>query len=104
DAARIESGTAHGQLHRALRHRQQPQADRRGAGQGMSAARARPASALRDFLQGEAAGGVILMAAAALAMLVANLPALSDRYFDFLHLVTGPVISPQYGPMTVHLW
>ncbi|QDX27263.1 Na+/H+ antiporter NhaA [Sphingomonas suaedae] len=61
-------------------------------------------SALRDFLQSEAAGGIILMAAAALAMIVANLPGLSEGYFHFLHADTGPVISPKYGSMTVHLW
>ena len=32
DPARHQPGPAHGQLHRALRHRQQPQADRRGPG------------------------------------------------------------------------
>ncbi|MDP5280467.1 Na+/H+ antiporter NhaA [Sphingomonas sp. DG1-23] len=61
-------------------------------------------SATRDFLHGEAAGGIVLMAAAACAMLVANLPGWSDAYFHALHFETGPVISPKYGPMTVHLW
>lgn len=61
-------------------------------------------SVLRRFLQSEAAGGIILMAAAALAMLVANLPGISEAYFHLLHLDTGPVISPKYGSMTVHLW
>lgn len=61
-------------------------------------------SVLRRFLQSEAAGGIILMAAAALAMLVANLPGLSEAYFHLLHADTGPVISPKYGSMTVHLW
>ncbi len=55
-------------------------------------------------MQSEAAGGIILIGAAALAMLVANLPGLSADYFHLLHLETGPVISPKYGPMTVHLW
>ncbi|WP_423606384.1 Na+/H+ antiporter NhaA [Sphingomonas sp. MS122] len=64
----------------------------------------RARSASRAFLEREAAGGIILIAAAALAMLVANLPALSEDYFHLLHLETGPVISPKYGPMTVHLW
>lgn len=59
---------------------------------------------LRTFLQSEAAGGIILMAAAALAMLVANMPGISEAYFHLLHLDTGPVISPKYGSMTVHLW
>lgn len=61
-------------------------------------------SALRTFLESEAAGGILLIAAAALAMLAANLPALSADYFHLLHLETGPAISPKYGPMTVHLW
>jgi NhaA family Na+:H+ antiporter len=61
-------------------------------------------SATRDFLHSEAAGGIVLMAAAACAMLVANLPGWSGAYFHALHLETGPVISPKYGPMTVHLW
>lgn len=61
-------------------------------------------SALRAFLNSEAAGGIILIGAAALAMVVANMPGLSTGYFDLLHAQTGPVISPKYGPMTVHLW
>ena len=61
-------------------------------------------SALRAFLNGEAAGGIVLIAAAALAMIVANWPGLSQGYFDLLDLETGPVISPKYGPMTVYLW
>ncbi|ATY33086.1 Na+/H+ antiporter NhaA [Sphingomonas psychrotolerans] len=61
-------------------------------------------SATRDFLHSEAAGGIVLMAAAACAMLVANLPGWSVAYFHALHVETGPVISPKFGPMTVHLW
>lgn len=60
-------------------------------------------SALRAFLASEAAGGILLMAAAALAMLVAN-SALSDVYFHAIHAVTGPELTPKLGPMTVHLW
>jgi Na+:H+ antiporter, NhaA family len=63
-----------------------------------------PASALRNFLKSEASGGIVLMFAAALAMVVANLPGLSEAYFGFLHWETGPTISPKYGPMTIHLW
>lgn len=55
-------------------------------------------------MQSEAAGGIVLIAAAALAMIAANLPGLSQDYFHLLHAETGPVISPKYGPMTVHLW
>jgi Na+:H+ antiporter, NhaA family len=60
-------------------------------------------SALREFLASEAAGGILLMAAAALAMIVAN-SALSDDYFHLVHAVTGPELTPKLGPMTVHLW
>jgi len=65
--------------------------------------RPRTASALRDFLADEAAGGIALIAAAALAMIAANSP-LAGAYFHTLHLETGPVIAPAIGPMTVHLW
>jgi NhaA family Na+:H+ antiporter len=61
-------------------------------------------SALREFLAGEAAGGFILIAAALLAMLVANLPATADAYTHALHAEIGPVLAPALGPMTVHLW
>ena len=40
----------------------------------------RPASMLRAFLHGQASGGLMLMAAAALALLVANSP-LARTYF-----------------------
>ena len=62
-----------------------------------------PRSALRDFLRSEAAGGILLMAAAALALIVANSP-LARAYQDLLHFETGPPLSPKLGPMTVHLW
>jgi NhaA family Na+:H+ antiporter len=65
--------------------------------------RARPNSALRDFLRNEAAGGILLMAAAALAMIVANSP-LYDTYHHLLHAETGPVLTEKLGPMTAHLW
>lgn len=45
---------------------------------------------LTAFLKSEAAGGILLMAAAALAMLVANSP-LAASYFDALHLYLGPL-------------
>lgn len=60
-------------------------------------------SAARHWLATEAAGGILLMGAAALAMIVANSP-LADGYFHLLHLQTGPVLAPALGPMTVHLW
>jgi len=65
--------------------------------------RAGPVSALRDFLRGEAAGGIILMAAAALALIVANGP-LGDAYHNLLHAPIGPVLTDKLGPMTAHLW
>lgn len=60
-------------------------------------------SALREFLASEAAGGILLMAAAALAMIVAN-SVFADDYFHFVHAVSGPKLTPKLGPMTVHLW
>lgn len=60
-------------------------------------------SALRAFLSSEAAGGILLMAAAALAMIIANSP-IAENYTHFLHLVIGPELTPKLGPMTVHLW
>lgn len=47
------------------------------------APRTRPLSALRDFLRSEAAGGIILMAVAALALVIANSPA-APLYFGAL--------------------
>ncbi|WP_031341266.1 Na+/H+ antiporter NhaA [Novosphingobium lindaniclasticum] len=50
----------------------------------------RPRSALRDFLRSEASGGILLMAAAALALVVANGP-LAESYFSALHVMIGPM-------------
>lgn len=63
----------------------------------------KPDSALRNFLASEAAGGIILMVVAVLAMIVANSP-LAESYFHLLHAQTGPILSYKLGPMTVHLW
>jgi NhaA family Na+:H+ antiporter len=60
-------------------------------------------SALRRFLTSEAAGGILLMGAAALALIVAN-SGLGHAYHDVLHAETGPVLTPKLGPMTLHLW
>ncbi|WP_077148760.1 Na+/H+ antiporter NhaA [Sphingopyxis sp. KK2] len=60
-------------------------------------------SALRDFLESESAGGMLLIFAAALAMLVAN-SAFGESYRHMIHAVTGPTLSEKLGPMTVHLW
>ena len=60
-------------------------------------------SALREFLRSEAAGGVALIAAALLALVVANGP-FAGLYHDLLHAKLGPELSPKLGPMTPHLW
>ncbi|WP_052071836.1 Na+/H+ antiporter NhaA [Sphingopyxis sp. MWB1] len=60
-------------------------------------------SALRDFLESEAAGGMLLIFAAILAMIVAN-SGLYEAYSHFIHAETGPVLTDKLGPMTIHLW
>lgn len=60
-------------------------------------------SALRNFLESEAAGGILLMVAAAIAMIIANSP-LYDIYHHVLHEIEGPVLTEKLGPMTPHLW
>jgi NhaA family Na+:H+ antiporter len=57
---------------------------------------------LRAFLRGEAVGGIILMAAAALALIAANGP-LADAYHHLLHAPIGPALSEKLGVMTPHL-
>ena len=47
-------------------------------------------STLRSFLDNEAAAGLLLMAVAALALLVANSP-LAPAYFEALHIHIGPL-------------
>ncbi|RFB81225.1 Na+/H+ antiporter NhaA [Methylovirgula sp. 4M-Z18] len=47
-------------------------------------------SVLREFLRSEAAGGIVLMSAAALALIVANSP-LADTYFHVLEWPLGPL-------------
>lgn len=61
----------------------------------MTKSRHQPRSALREFLESEAAGGILLMIAATLAMLVANSP-WSSNYFTWLH--------EKAGPLSVHHW
>ena len=63
----------------------------------------RPRSAMRAFLAKESAGGLLLIGAAVLAMIVANSP-LGWAYFHALQLETGPVLSAKLGAMTPHLW
>jgi NhaA family Na+:H+ antiporter len=69
----------------------------------MASGNGRLPSALRRFLESEAAGGVLLMAAAALAMAVANSP-LAEGYHHLMDAETGPVLAPKIGPMLVHHW
>jgi NhaA family Na+:H+ antiporter len=57
-----------------------------------TAARPRPLSALRAFLHHEASGGYVLMAAAALALVVANSP-LAGAYFSALKAEFGVVVG-----------
>ncbi|WP_313808770.1 Na+/H+ antiporter NhaA [Sphingobium sp.] len=64
----------------------------------------RPRSALRDFLTSEAGGGVLLMVAAVLALLLANLPGGKHAYHALVHAQIGPVLAQEMGPMTVHSW
>ncbi len=58
----------------------------------------------RDFIASEAGSGVVLIAAAVIAILAANIAPTAILYEEALHAVTGPVLSPTLGPMTVHLW
>jgi NhaA family Na+:H+ antiporter len=60
-------------------------------------------SALRRFLDTEAAGGLVLIAASVLALVVAN-GVWGEAYRQLLHLETGPTLSPRLGPMNVHMW
>jgi len=61
-------------------------------------------SALRALLTTGASGGGVLMAAAALALFVANWPGAAHDYHALVHWQTGPVLAPAIGPMRVHLW
>ena len=56
---------------------------------------AKPRSALREFLANEAAGGLLLIGAAALALIIANSP-LAPTYFATL--------TAKIGPLSVHHW
>ncbi len=53
----------------------------------------RPGSALRNFVGSEAAGGYVLMAAAALALVLANSP-LAEGYFAVLRVELGFALGP----------
>lgn len=56
----------------------------------MHANRHRPVSIFREFLDSEASGGIVLMVAAALALVIANSP-LAEGYFAALHAYVGPL-------------
>jgi NhaA family Na+:H+ antiporter len=56
----------------------------------VSAQSTQPKSIFREFLDSEASGGIILMAAAALALIVANSP-LAPTYFSVLKAYVGPL-------------
>ena len=51
---------------------------------------AKPRSMLREFLKNEASGGLLLIAAATLAMVIANSP-LASPYFALLNMKAGPL-------------
>ena len=70
----------------------------------MTKASAHRRHALRAFLHGEAAGGIVLIAAAALAMIAANWPVTAPGSEALLHAQIGPTLAPALGPMPVHLW
>ncbi|GAA4828582.1 Na+/H+ antiporter NhaA [Sphingosinicella ginsenosidimutans] len=59
------------------------------------------ASALRHFFASEAAGGLLLIGAAALALIVAN-GGWGDAYRHLLHLPAGTL--PIHGPTDLHFW
>ena len=61
----------------------------------------RQVSALRHFFASEAAGGLLLIGAAALALIVAN-GGWGDAYRHLLHLPAGTL--PIHGPTDLHFW
>lgn len=60
-------------------------------------------SALRQFLRSEASGGIVLMIAAALAMIVANTVFYED-YHHILHEIPLGQLPMAHHPMSLHLW
>jgi Na+:H+ antiporter, NhaA family len=50
-------------------------------------------STLRQFLDSEASGGLVLMAVALAAIVTANSP-LAEGYFHALHIYLGPLSLP----------
>jgi NhaA family Na+:H+ antiporter len=63
----------------------------------------RPASAFRQFFSQEASGGYVLMAAAAVALVIANSP-LAGPYFTLLETKLGFTIGPVHLNETVLHW
>jgi NhaA family Na+:H+ antiporter len=62
-------------------------------------------SAILNFLAGEAGSALLLIAATGLALIAANLPGGAGHvYHALIDARTGPVLMPELGPMTVHLW
>jgi Na+:H+ antiporter, NhaA family len=55
----------------------------------------KPRSMLRTFLDNSASGGLVLMGAAALALIVANSP-LAPTYFSVLHAYLGPLSTSHW--------
>ena len=70
------------------------------SGKAVGAGRTR--AVLAGFLQSEAAGSILLIAAAALAVLLANSPFAGD-YHHLLEQPIGPALSARLGPLTPHL-
>ena len=69
----------------------------------MTAPQAPLTSTLQRFLASETAGGILLMIAAALALVIANSP-LAEAYHHLIHASSGVTLSEKLGPMSVHLW
>ena len=57
-------------------------------------------STLRNFLDNEASGGLVLMAVASVAILVANSP-LAESYVHLLHVYIGPLSLQALGQRRV---
>jgi Na+:H+ antiporter, NhaA family len=63
----------------------------------------KPRSAMRAFLQSESAGGILLITAAALALIIAN-SQMATPYLAMRDHIIGPVLTEKLGPMTIMLW
>ncbi|MGJ3647599.1 Na+/H+ antiporter NhaA [Sphingomonas sp. GlSt437] len=65
---------------------------------------ARSTSALRAFLASETAGGIVLLAATALALIAANSAVLAPIQQALLDTTIGPAIDPAHGALSIRLW